>query len=255
MVAARGARYADGMKASVSWVLIGAASVGSALVGCGPAPQVQTPVAPVQTATAGPAPAATGEPAAAEPEVLATEDGLVRVLHPQGEGWKCKAEHVENAVAAVNASYVQCRRKTAAGTVSLMAKDYQVPRANVMTAEALSTVEYPKHYKKSWVEVQYTKSGPIDHHGYPGYEVVIELGRPGSPGLHLVERVVVVERHTLNLSADAPPDMWASVEADVSRWFAGAEFGILRLDPKMQALIAVPEDGLALLENTLVHER
>ena len=211
-------------------------------IGCGPPPHPQAPVKLVTPAALTPE-ARAQETAPAEPppvEVLKTRDDLVRVPRPLGEGWECHVELVGAARAGMRASYAQCIKKTEQGTISLMAKDYEVPRAAAMSAEALSTIEYPKHYKKRWDQVKYTRSGPVDHRGYPAYEVVIELARKTGLRIHLVERVLVVGSHTINLSADAPPEMFASFEADVKRWFDGAEFAALEVDPRHMARLPAP---------------
>jgi hypothetical protein len=226
------------MKLAIARVFSSAAAALAGLViGCGPPPVVQAPTSPVATAPVllGSPPAET--PPAAPGPSLATEDDRVRVPRPRGDAWDCHAERVESAQAGVNASFVQCLRRTPAGTISLMAKDYQVSPKDVMSAEALSTIEYPKHYKKRWDHVTYTRSGAVDHHGNPAYEVTIELSRDDGAAVHLVERVLVVGTHTLNLSADAPPGVFAVFEAEVTRWFNGTEFAALRADPTWQAAL------------------
>lgn len=204
--------------------------------GCGttsgparPSPVVAATPPPVTTTRAeGPAPEV-------KAEILSTRDDLVRVPRPQGEGWECHIEHSGAAMAGVRVSYVQCLKKSEQGTASLMAKDYEVPRAFVMSAQELSTVEYPKHYRKRWDKVTYTRQGPVDHRGVPGYEATIELSRQTGLRVRLVERVIVVGTHTLNLSGEAPPEMFAAFEPEMKRWFDGADFAVLRVDPRQLA--------------------
>lgn len=211
-------------------------------IGCGSTPASQAPAkaapqAPAaSTAKVAPSPEQGSRPEEPAADVIVTEDRLVRVTRPSGAGWECDAEQVERI--GVQASYVQCRRRTERGTISLMAKDYRVPRALVMSAEELSTVEYPKHYKKRWDSVKYTRSGPVDHLGYPAYEVEIELSNPGGARAHLVERVVVIDTHTINLSADAPPELFVAFESTVKRWFDEADFAALRVDPRKFAVFS-----------------
>ncbi len=217
---------------------LAAAALAALSIGCGPPQAPQAPRAEVLTvtpATAPPATAAVDTPAEAPAQMLATRDDLVRVPRPGGPGWECHVEITGAAPLGVRVSYVQCIKKTERGELSLMAKDYEVPRSMVLSAEMLSTVEYPKHYRKRWDQVKYTRSAPVDHRGVPAYEVEIEMSRKTGAQLHLVERVAVVGSHTLNLSADAPPEAWKAFEADVKRWFDGADFGVLRVDPRQMA--------------------
>jgi hypothetical protein len=215
-----------------------AAALSALSIGCGRPAGPQAPVQPAAPTEKPPEAKAAPEAATDAPvQVLATRDDLVRVPRPRGAGWECHVEQAGAVRAGVRVSYVQCVKKTEQGTASMMAKDYEVPRAFVQSAETLSTVEYPKHYKKRWDGVKYTRSGPVDHHGVPAYEVVIELSRKTGLQVHMVERVIVVGTHTLNLAADAPPEMFATIEADMARWFDGADFAILRVDPKQMAAL------------------
>lgn len=216
-----------------------AAALSALALGCGGAPGPRAPAQPatVAIAAAPKAPAAAPAEAAPEPrpEVLVTEDELVRAPRPSGPGWECHVEQLGAARIGMRASYVQCLKETAQGVISLMAKDYEVPRAAATSAEKLSRVDYPRHYRKRWDHVKYTSSAAVDHHGYPAWEAVIELSRDSGARLHMVERVAVVGTHTLNLSADAPPAMFPAFERDVKRWFDGVEFGALRVDPRFLA--------------------
>jgi hypothetical protein len=165
--------------------------------------------------------------AASQADILVTEDGLVRVPRPQGDGWDCRAQHVASDSPPVVASFVGCARRTSQGSIILMAKDYKVPKDSVLDAKELSTNEYPRHYHKRYERVTYTRSGLADHHGHPAWDVAIKLERQGSPTLHVVERVAVAGTHVINISATGPVDDFPSIEAEVKRWFNGAEFASL----------------------------
>lgn len=209
------------------------ALIAAVLAGCGTA-NTATPAA---TAPAMP-PIAPEGPSAAPPSAeppIATEDGWVQVPRPRGAGWDCVARRVDDARVQIHASFVQCRRPTPAGVESLMAKDYQVPPSAVMSAEELSTKEYPNHYRKRWNHVTYRRSGRVDHRGQAGWEVAIDLTQEGGPTTHLVERVIVVGTHTLNLSADGPAETFGALEPEMRRWFEGARFATLRGDPRHEA--------------------
>ena len=202
------------------------------LLGCGTAATAQP--SPSTPAALPAAPAPTPEIAAGPP--LTTEDGSVKVPRPRAEGWECRTEHVDNP--RVRASYVQCRRLTPAGALSLMAKDYEVPAESVMSAEELSTREYPNHYRKRWAHVTYTRSSAIDHHGHPGWEVAVDLAQDTGPTTHRVERVVVSGTHTLNLSAEGPAETFGAFEPEAKRWFDGAELAALQGDPRREASLS-----------------
>ncbi|MFT3770610.1 MAG: hypothetical protein QM820_34730 [Minicystis sp.] len=204
------------------------AALAALTLGCGKPPPAPAAPPPAPASIAPPPAPPAGPP-------IETEDHLVRVPRPSGNGWECAAERVAQPDQGVTVSFVQCRLETPAGKFSLMAKDYQVPPRAVMTAEELSTVEYPKHYRKRFDDVRYTRSGPIDHRGYPAYEVEIDMSRHGGPVTRVIERVLVVGTHTMNLSATGPAGMFPALAADVRRWFDGADFGMLRGDPLRQA--------------------
>jgi hypothetical protein len=191
-------------------------ALATALLGCAAAspPPAHDPAAP-------PSPAS-------QPDNLVTEDGLVSVPRPQGDGWDCRAQRVVNDSPPVVASFVGCARRTSQGSIILMAKDYTVPKDSVLDAQELSTSEYPRHYRKRYERVTYTRSGLADHHGHPAWDVAIKLERQGSPTLHVVERVAVAGTHVINISATAPADDFPSIEAEVKRWFNGAELSSLR---------------------------
>lgn len=215
------------------------AALAAALVGCAPPPAM--PEFPATRAAAGPAPVPPpGPPLPALPALpagppLQTEDSLVRVPRPLGDGWECAVERVVDPRQRVTVSFVQCRLPTPRGMFSLMAKDYQVPPDSVASAETLSTVEYPKHYRKRYDQVVYTRSGPVDHRGYPAYECEIELTKQDA-AIHVIERVVVVGTHTLNISAQGPTEVFPAFAAGVRRWFDGVDFAALRGDPMRQAM-------------------
>jgi hypothetical protein len=197
-------------------------------------PAVRAPGAPLDPRSSSAPPAPPVPPPPSGPP-LETEDALVRAPHPLGEGWECAVERVVDPRARVTVSFVQCRLPTPRGVFSLMAKDYQVPPESVASAEKLSTVEYPKHYRKRYDQVVYTRSGPVDHRGFPGYECEIDLSRQDA-AIHVIERVVVVGTHTLNLSAQGPAEVFPGFAAGVKRWFEGVDFAALRGDPMRQAL-------------------
>jgi hypothetical protein len=197
----------------------------AASIGCGSAPVVaRVPV--------------TADPVASPPPTrprqveapLVSEDGLVRVPKPRGEGWSCRADHVERPEMRFRATLVKCARRTPNGPVSLMAKDYEVPAEDVLSAEVLVMREYPKHYRKRYSRVRYTRSGPVEHQGHMGFEVAIELGREGGETTRVVERVVVEGTHVINVSVDVPAESFSTFESEVRRWFDGAEFSSLSVD-------------------------
>ncbi|APR78771.1 Hypothetical protein A7982_04118 [Minicystis rosea] len=207
------------------------AALAALLLGCGGSrPPAQAPAAPPPPSSSRPL---VPPPQATPP--IETEDKLVRVSRPLGEGWTCEVERLVQQKLHVTVSFVQCNLVTPSGKMTLLAKDYQVPPDAVLSAEALSTVEYPKHYRKRYDDVRYTRSGPVDHRGQPGFEVEIDLSRDGGPVTHVIERVIVVGTHTLNVSATGPATTFPSQLVEVQRWIEGADFAVMRGDPLRQA--------------------
>jgi ethanolamine ammonia-lyase small subunit len=152
--------------------------------------------------------------------------GLITVPFASGTAWDCAEK--SGSQAGAEALLVRCRSKAPGEFFFMMAKDYTVPKEQVMAADKLATTVYKRDYEKFFKTVKYTKTGPVKQGRLQWYELAFQAEHAAKGPIHKVERVLVKGTHVLLLSAEGAPKDFAAHQVDTGRWLSKTAFATLK---------------------------
>jgi len=156
---------------------------------------------------------------------MTSRDGLVTVTTPAGTGWEC-LEQLALAGTPQGGTLMKCRRPRPEMFL-LVAKHYEVPLGEAVSAEKVATVERPKHFQRLFVRHAITKKRPVTHKGITGYEIEFVAQHRGMGEIVGIERAFAKGSHVLLLSAEGRRSDFEKYKDTVKPWFEKASFKVL----------------------------
>jgi hypothetical protein len=158
-------------------------------------------------------------------QALASDDGLITVQIPQGDGWECLRSRQKQADSVLTT--IKCRRAAPGEFFFLAAKDYTLNEPSPRSAEELSSGVYRRSYESLYSRVKYLSQGEVKHHGRDAYEVKFDAQHDRLGSVRKIERVLVEGRHILILSGEGNSELFDRMQAAIEQWFATAAFSTL----------------------------
>ncbi len=156
-----------------------------------------------------------------------TSDGLITVNAPHEEGWA--VETVAGVVqAGTSTTLVKCKRTVPGEFLFLMAKDYTVPAANVVSAEQLLRELYPASYAKLFTSVKIDGIREKQVNGHAWWEANYSFVHAKMGAITKIERVTCVGTHVLLVSGEGAAADVVKHFGMVANWLDTAEFATLK---------------------------
>lgn len=159
-----------------------------------------------------------------------TQDGLISAPIPDEPGWTTE-ESCGVVMGPTVATMLKCKRVASGEFLFFLAKDYGVPREQILDADSLIKNVFSKTYEKMFSQVRYDHVGAIQSLGVTWVEAAMQMLHPRLGVLAKLERVCTVDDRVLLLSVEgAQPDVARHWPAAITTWMSGARFA--RLAPR-----------------------
>lgn len=158
-------------------------------------------------------------------QVFATQDGLITVQHPAGDGWDCLRSRQRQDDSVLTT--IKCRRSSPAEFFFLTARDYLLNDESLRNAKELSEGVYRRSYEALYSRVKYVSQNSVKHFGRDAYDVKFDAQHDRLGSIRKVERVIVEGRHILILSAEGSREIFEQMLPVVERWFSTTRFRAL----------------------------
>lgn len=152
---------------------------------------------------------------------VTSKDGLITIAAPANEGWECIEHTTPNPYPT---SLMRCRRKVAGEFFLLTVKQYQVPKEQVKTVDALAKQVFPEDYKTFYSTYQITSTAPVTHQSLSGVELHLDAIHAVKGELRKVEQIFAQGRNVFVLSAEGARVQFGSWKMVIDDWMAGARF-------------------------------
>jgi hypothetical protein len=156
---------------------------------------------------------------------MSSRDGLVRVITPATPGWEC-LEQLAAAGTPAGGTLMKCRRPRPE-LFLLVAKDYEVEPAGVLTAEQVAMQERPKHFLRLFRSHEITRHGAATHQGVKGHEIEFSAKLRGKGEVRGIERIFTKGTHVLQISAEGRHAEFERYQDAIQPWFDAAAFKVL----------------------------
>lgn len=156
---------------------------------------------------------------------FSSRNGQVTVAKPADSSFECVQN--QQSRGTVNVTMVKCR-KTSGGFFFMLAKVYNVPSNQVLSAKKLATEVYMASYKRLFRNHRIAKQGPCKIQGHDGYEIELLAEHASKGAIHKKERVAVKGTNVVVVSAEGDPKQVEQNKKIIAAWFQGARFALLK---------------------------
>ena len=159
---------------------------------------------------------------------IVSDDGLLCVSRPRGQGWTFLRRRT--TVAAVTVTAIECRRSRHTELFWMVAKDWELPGRATLGARDFARSAYDRLDEGSYSGVT-ERGGFVEHRGHAAYETIaLAMHQSGARKRRIrrVQRVVVVGAHALVLTSEGSLRAWERYAADHQRFIESTRFAHLR---------------------------
>lgn len=169
-------------------------------------------------------PSTATSPTSSAAERYASSNGQISAPRPAGDDWECVEQISEDPVAAL----IKCRQRERGRFFFMMAKEYQVPAAEVRSLDGIIGEVLPQTYAKLFTSYKITRDEPTMVGSVPARDLWIEAEHASMGSIRKRERMMIQGERVFVVSAEGLATLFDGFAPAIDAWFAGVTFTNLR---------------------------